>query len=347
MRPLLFALVVVIALQACSSKASEKTTELNADVIAVKLLPINQENNQNIIHASGLMATENEAKLSFKIGGVIESILVTEGQQVKKGQLLATIKSNEIAAQVQQVQLGLEKAQRDYHRAANLYKDSVGTLEQLQNAKTCADIARQNLQQVSFNQQYAKILAPSNGFIAKKIGNAGELVGANSPVILMNAVSASSKWILKTGVADKEWADLEIGNKASVTFDAFPGRSFPAVVSKKALAADPVSGSFELQLQVNFGNEQAAAGMYGTASITPAHTSQGFSIPYEALLEANGKTGFVLVTDDRKTVKRVEVTISSISKNVAYVSDGLQGHSFVVTSGSPYLSDNSKIVVKS
>jgi multidrug efflux pump subunit AcrA (membrane-fusion protein) len=88
-----------------------------------------------VITASGLLSTENEARLSFKISGIIEKIFVKEGDRVRKGQLLATLKSTEIASQVQQVQLTVEKAQRDYQRANNLYKDSVVTLEQLQNAE--------------------------------------------------------------------------------------------------------------------------------------------------------------------------------------------------------------------
>jgi RND family efflux transporter MFP subunit len=153
-----------------------------------------------VINASGLVSTENEARLSFKIGGIIEKIYVKEGDRIKKGQLLATLKSTEIASQVQQVQLTVEKAQRDYQRANNLYKDSVVTLEQLQNAKTGLDIARQNLQQVAFNQEYSKIYAPADGFVVKKIGNEGELASSGSPVLFANALSASSKWILKIGL---------------------------------------------------------------------------------------------------------------------------------------------------
>ena len=102
---------------------------------------------------------------------------------------MATLKSAEIAAQVQQVELAVEKAQRDYQRADNLYKDSVATLEQLQNAKTGVDIAKQNLQQVAFNQQYSRIYAPADGFIVKKTANEGELASSGSPVLFMNAVS--------------------------------------------------------------------------------------------------------------------------------------------------------------
>lgn len=345
MRIFFLLIAASIIFEACGGKANDKKPVLNATEIPVKLIAINQQTNANVVQAAGLVGTENEARLSFKIGGVIESILVSEGQTVKKGQLLATLKSTEIAAQVQQVQLSVEKAQRDYQRISNLYHDSVATLEQLQNAKTGADIARQNLQQVAFNQQYAKIYAPSDGFIVRKNAEAGEVAGAGAPVLFMNAVSGNSKWILKAGLADREWAVVEKGNKATVTFDAFAGKTFPAIVSKKALAADPVSGSFEIELQVDFGKEQPAAGMFGMALITPSAQLTGYSIPYEALLEANGKKGFVFVSDDEKSVKKVPVHISSIANNVAYIDEGLQGHAFVVTAGSPYLSDNATIKV--
>ena len=346
MRNLLFLLPLALLLQACGGKTNDKKSMLAADTIPVKLIPILSDTNSNQVWASGLITTENEARLSFKIGGVIESVLVNEGDKVRSGQLLATLKSTEIASQVQQVQLGLDKAERDYQRAQNLFKDSVATLEQVQNAKTGVDIARQNLQQVQFNQQYAKIYAPADGFIVKKIGNPGELAGPGTPLLIMNAASASSKWVLRVGLADHDWAILEKGNKATVKIDAFPGKQFTGIVSKKSLAADPVSGSFEAELQISFGNEQPAIGMFGTAGIIASGKTAGFSIPYESLLEANGKKGFVFVSDDRRTVKKVEVIIASIANNTAYIASGLEGHAFVVSAGSPYLSEQSIITVK-
>jgi RND family efflux transporter MFP subunit len=343
MRNIFLLITIAVLLQACGAHTPEKLLPAGDESIPVKLLPIAGDTIAHVINASGLLSTEDEARLSFKIGGIIESVLVKEGDKVKKGQLLATLKSTEIAAQVQQVNLSVEKAQRDYQRTANLYKDSVATLEQLQNAKTGVDVARQNLQQVSFNEQYSKIYAPADGFIVKKLGNTGELSTSGTPVLLMNAADRSSKWILKAGLSDQEWAAIQTGNKATVTADAFPGKTFTAVVSKKALAADAASGSFTVELQVNFDNQQPAVGLFGTAAITASGASIGFSIPYEALLEASGKKGFVFVSDDRKTVKKVEVTIASINNNAVYIADGLQGHAFVVSSGSPYLSDNSKI----
>ena len=332
-----------VLLQACGAHSADNKSLVAEESIPVKLLPIAGDTSLHVINASGLISTEDEARLSFKIAGVIESIPIKEGDKVKKGQLLATLKSAEIAAQVQQVNLSLEKAQRDYQRAQNLYKDSVATLEQLQNAKTGVDVARQNLQQVSFNQQYSRIYAPADGFIVKKTGNAGEYTPSGTAVLLMNAAGRSSKWILKAGLSDQEWASVQTGNKAIITTDAFPGQKFNAVVSKKALASDAASGSFTVELQVDFGQVQPAIGLFGAAAITAAGSSIGYSIPYEALLEANGNKGFVFVSDDRKRVHKVAVTIASFNNNVVYIASGLQGHAFVVSAGSPYLADNSSI----
>lgn len=146
------------------------------DTIPVKLISIKEEAADNLIHITGYLSTQDEMRLSFKTGGVIDRILVSEGDKVKRGQLLATTKSTEISAQVQQVQLGVQKAERDYQRVLNLYNDSVATLEQLQNAKTGLEIARQNLSQASFNQQYSKIYATQDGFVIRKMKMKGSSV---------------------------------------------------------------------------------------------------------------------------------------------------------------------------
>ncbi len=345
MRNLIFPALTVMALVACRSAAKDKAV-LKTDTIPVKIVSISTDTGSASIHASGLLSTEDEARLSFKIGGIIEKLYVKEGQFVKKGQLLASLKSTEIEAQVSQVQLALEKAQRDYQRASNLYKDSVATLEQLQNAKTGVEIAQKNLQQVAFNQQYSRIYAVSDGFIVRELLHEGEFAGSGNAVLYMRSVSPSSKWILKIGVSDREWASIEKGNNASITVDAFPGKQFKGIVSKKALAADAVSGSFQIELEVEFGKDQPAIGMFGNASITPSKKRIGFSIPYDALLEANGKNGFVFVTDDQKTVKRIPVTILAIDNQQVYIASGLEGHQYVVVSGSAYLDEQSAITIK-
>jgi membrane fusion protein, multidrug efflux system len=344
MRTTITIIAISVVLYSCGSKANE-VKKTRDESIPVKLISIQEGTANNTISLSGILSTEGSARLSFKTGGVIDRILVNEGDQIRKGQLLATLKSTEISAQVQQVRLSLDKATRDYECANNLYKDSVATLEQLQNAKTGLDIAKQNFQQANFNQQYSKIYATQDGFIVKKLKNEGELAEPGGPVLMTGAVSNASKWILTSGVSDKDWSALRKDNRATVSIEAFPGKLFPAVISKKSLAADPVSGSFDIELQVDFGKEQPAIGMFGKAIINTTTNATGYTIPYESLLEANGKKGFVFASNDGKTVKRVEVTIGSIDEKTLHISEGLEGYRYVVSSGSPYLNDQSIIRV--
>lgn len=346
MYKLLIAAIIPAVLISCNRNADVKKAAESAGSIPVTVLPILPGNQAAVISVSGTLGTENEARLSFKTGGVIEQVAVQEGDRVLKGQLLATLRLTEINAQVSQVELALEKARRDYQRAASLYRDSVITLEQLQNARTGLDIAQRSLEQAAFNRQYSRIYAPADGFISHKLGNAGELAAPGAPVLVMQAVSASSQWVLRCGLADKEWAALETGNPVTLRFDAFPGKTFPGTVSRKSLSADPVSGSFPVEIQVRFNNEKPAAGMFGNAVIRAAEPLPGFAVPYEALLEINGNKGYVFVTDDSITVKRVQVNIASISQEMAWISSGLEGHPLLVTGGSPYLTDGTHIIIQ-
>ncbi|MBY0425973.1 MAG: biotin/lipoyl-binding protein, partial [Cytophagales bacterium] len=126
----------LVLFTACSSHKKEAPAVQENTVVSVKTSIVQKENTQLPVVASGLVASSTEARLSFKTGGIIDKIYVEEGDYVKKGQLLATLKLNEIKAQVAQAEEALQKADRDLKRVTNLYKDSVASLEQLQNVTT-------------------------------------------------------------------------------------------------------------------------------------------------------------------------------------------------------------------
>ena len=145
MKPIYLALSIIVLsgfLNACRDAKSSPALNTR-EVIPVKIMNLQQQMAQQAIEVSGQFTTEDETFLSFKTGGIINQVLVKEGDQVHKGQLVATLHPDEINAQVQQVKSNYEKALRDYTRYSNLYRDSVATLEQLQNAKTTLDIALQ------------------------------------------------------------------------------------------------------------------------------------------------------------------------------------------------------------
>jgi len=340
---LLILLSSLIISTACKSNATKE--KINEDVIPVKTIQLQQETLQQTIHTSGQFTTDDETNLSFKTSGIINKVLVKEGDAVKKGQLLATLNLTEINAGAEQASLAYQKAQRDYERASNLYKDSVATLEQMQNAKTALEIAKQQYAAVGFNRNYSEIRAPGSGYVLKKYMNDGQYASSGTAVLQVNG-AGQTNWILKTGVSDYQWAAVKVGDKATITTDAAPGRIVNAIVSRKPEGIDPQSGTFviHLKLESNAGIP-VASGLFGKASITPSQTGKAWAVPYDALLDGDANSGYVFITNDNATAQKIKVQVDKIENGKIMVHGGLENVKALIVSGSAYLNDGTKIKV--
>lgn len=337
--------IAALALQSCTD-GSGATNKIPAgsEPIPVKIIQLQKSGSTAIITASGQLTTEDETILAFKTGGVINRVLVKEGDQVRKGQLLATLDLTEINALVAQARFGYEKAQRDFQRITNLYRDSVATLEQLQNTETSLAVAKEQLEAATFNRSFSEIHAPANGYVLRKFVNSGQVVNIGDPILLTNA-AVGNNWILKVGVSDKQWASIKINDKATVAIDAFPKRSFHGTVSRKAERSDPMTGAFTVEIQLLNDGAKLATGMFGAVRLESAVTVTTWSVPYEAVLDANGNEGFVFVTNDNKIALKQPIVIESFNGKTIRISSGLENARALIVSGSAYLTNNSLIRV--
>lgn len=335
-----------LLLVACGS-GEKATNEIpDTEIIPVKLTALKTTNSEENMYVSGQFTTDDETYLSFLSGGVIRGIFVREGDRVRKGQLLATLDLTMVNATLSQAKLGLEKSKRDLERARNLQKDGFATLEQLQNAQTAYDIAKEQLESAEFNLKYSEIRAISDGFILQKMANEGQLVSSGAPVFQTNG-AGSKAFRLKVGVSDRQWSSIRVGDPAEVSSDVFGDMRIQAVVSRKAESVDPYSGTFTVELELKGKLPQGlASGVFGKAVIHVTESSENWRIPYEALLDGDSDEGYVFVSNDRKTVKKVAVQVENLDQNEVVVSRGLNGYKYVVVSGGPYLNEQATIAVK-
>lgn len=338
-------LALTTILFACKEKPKNSSPLGEPDVIPVKVTSVSAFGVPHNLQASGLISTENEANYSFKIGGVISKILVEEGQFFKKGQLLATLNTTEIAAGVAQADLGVDKAKRDYTRAVNLHKDSVFTLEQLQNTRTALDVAQKTKEAAAFNQRYAQIYAATDGFVTKKLASEGEVVGGGSPVLMTSSTQQNHSYLLKVGVTDQEWAEITPGQAAKVSLDGYPDKVFQAEVFRKLQSADKEIGSFQVELKLSLGNIKPAIGMFGKAEIQTSASQNATTIPFSALVEADGEKGFIFTLDAANKVRKVAVNILKFDNKKVYLKDNLEKIDKVVVSNSAYLNEESIVKV--
>jgi multidrug efflux system membrane fusion protein len=298
-----------------------------------------------IIHSSGRLSTSREQKLSFKTGGIIREIMVNEGQSVRKEDVLARLDLSEIGPQVDQAREAFEKAERDYDRAVNLYHDSVATLEQLQNALTLLQISRSNFDIASFNLRHSTIVAPSKGRILKKLMEENEMAGSGYPVFLFG--STEGNWIVRINVTDRDRVRLHNGDTAVIKLDAFPGEIFRAEVSELSNAADPYTGTFEVELMLKTqGRHTLLTGMIARAEIYADRGEMVSVVPVEAIMKGSGNTAHIYEVVNGLPVKR-DITILEIRKEDVLVSADLKAGSLVITDNLNALSDSTAIIISS
>lgn len=343
-----FAVMGLIALTGGCGENAGATTETETsstpdDRISVRTAPVQQKTIALPIHASGILTSSAEQRLSFKVGGIILKIYADEGDVVRPGQLLAVLDKTEIDAQVAQAQQALTKAERDLARVEGLYKDSSATLELLQNATTGRDVAKETARIAQFNQQYAEIRATRGGKIIKKLMNEGEITGPGTPVFVLFENGADD-WVVKINVSDRDWARINLGMTAAVVMDAYEGTVFNGKVSDLSPAADAASGLYPVEIRIQPQGKRFAPGLFAQVDIKPSQSRPYVLVPVEALVEGDGKSAFVFsLQADGESVRKTPVQVAFLEGNQAVISSGLEGVAEVVTSGAPYLSEKKKV----
>ncbi|MBT3303335.1 MAG: efflux RND transporter periplasmic adaptor subunit [Bacteroidetes bacterium] len=334
-----FPFLIILIISSCQQKAE---VEKEIDPIKVKTVTIEKVFLNKSIHSSGKVYSQKEIKLSFKTGGLIQHILVKEGEPVNKEQVLASLNLSEIQVHHNQANFAVEKAQRDYNRVKNLYTDSVATLEQFQNVKTALDYAKTNAQIAQFNLKYSTIKAPENGIILKKLNETNEIVGPGYPVFLFAPKGES--WIVRTNITDKDIVKLQIGDSAQIYVDAYPKIIFTAHIIEIASMADPYSGTYEIELAIDKNDAELRSGFIAKINIYPAQKKELFAIPIDALVELEAsKAVFMLI--ENNTVRKSTLDIVSFDDQFIYVEKGIVEGAQVITEGSTYVDESSIIEI--
>ena len=332
------AAVIVVA---CSHKASGTAA---APVRTVHVAAVTAAALDNTLRAVGLLTPKDEARLSFKVGGLIESIPVEEGQAVRAGQTLAVLKPAEVDASLEQARQATAKAQRDLERGTALLADGVATQEQVQDLTTAFRVASASQRSAEFNAAHARIVAAAAGVVLRKFAEANEVVQAGQTVVVLGG--SKRGWIVRVGLADRDVVRVRVGDAARVEFDAWPGQSFDGRVSNIASAADTGTGTFTAEIQLDAGGAQFVQGLVAKVALSPRSAASGQVIPVQALLEANGKeVGVFVLEPGTHVVHRVSVRIGRMSSGQIEVLDGLAPGARVVTDGAAFLENGATVRV--
>ena len=283
---------------------------------------------------SGTVESADESTVSFSVPGTITRIYVDEGQMVTKGQVLASVNSNDLTNTSNMAQASLDEARDAYNRMKKLHDANalpeikwVEAQSKLKQAENAAALARRGVSD-------ATIHAPISGYVTEKIADDGQNVLPSQPVLKivnLNDIRVS------ISVPEEEISYFVPGCRATIVFAALDGLTLDGKMTHKSVVADPLTRSYDVKFDIPNVDGKILPGMIAsvdveglqTAAATPGTT---FVLPSQAVqLEADNSL-FVWVVKNGKAYRKV-VTADELSDKGAVVKSGLCAGDTVIVAG--------------
>jgi multidrug efflux pump subunit AcrA (membrane-fusion protein) len=210
------------------------------------------------------------------------------------------------------------------------------TTEALQEAQAQVDAAQAALQAAQVASGKTALLAPISGTVTAQNANPGETVSPGVPLV---SLESDASWQVKALVSQVDVAKVKVGDPVAISFDAYPGATFPAAITAVDPAATIANGVASYQVTATFSQNdpRIAAGLSAHLSITTGQVAEALTIPASAVITDASGQEFVYVKQaqgaDVKTA--VETGIESAAGMVE-VRSGLAAGQEVLAFGSAH-----------
>jgi RND family efflux transporter MFP subunit len=335
------AALLLCVFAACSK---QKGTQMQEKIIPVKVMEIRATQTANEQTYVGTVEESVAISLSFSNAGTVEQALVSEGQRVAKGQLLATLNAATAQNAYDASQAKLAQAQDAYDRLVKVHES--GSLPDikfveietgLQQAKSMAAVSKKSLDD-------CKMYAPRNGVIATRSIEAGESATPGMPAFKLVSVD---KVNVKISVPENEIGGIQTGQIANVTVPALNNAVFTGKIEMKGIAANALSHTYEAKIGIN-NNTQAndilLPGMVCKVSLAGESGATGFIVPNRAIrISPDGKR-FVWLAEGAAARRRFVKTGSLVNDGIV-VTEGLPAGSKIIVEGFQKISEGMKISI--
>jgi len=308
--------VVIVALIASSvsrKNAERSIVHVTTEKAVVKTIT-------QLVSATGKVQPEVEVPIAPEVSGEIVEMPFREGNAVKKGDLLVSIKPDFYRFQLDQAEASLvaakaasvqsearlAKAAEDFKRSQdlhsrNLISDSDFTVDKtaLDSATADLDSAQANilrsdgsLKQARDTFSKTKIYSPIDGTVSLRTSEVGERVAATGSygVAAIMKVADLSNMEVRVNINENDIVNVKVGDKAKITIDAFPNRKFDAVVKEIGSAAkvtgqgtqDEVT-NFQVKIRILDKDVPLRPGMSANADVETQTVENVVAVPIQSV----------------------------------------------------------------
>ncbi len=315
--------------------------KVEATPINVTVSAVEPQNFKHFVEAQGLVTSKNIVQVTPQMGGAITGIFITEGQAVKKGQLVATIDNSVMKESLVEIKTQLELASTVFNKQKALWDQQIGTEIQYLQAKANKESLEKRINTMDTQLGMSKVYAPISGTVEKLIQKSGEMGMPGVPMAQIVNVG-DLKVVAKIG--DTYVGSVKKGDAITVKFPDI-NKEFTSRISLVNALIDPASRTFGIE--ANIPNLGGTLKPNQVAIININDLSKGNSLIVSQNVVQKTEGGdlvYVAVTEGGKKMAKAKKIKTGISYNGnVEILEGLTAGEMVITQGYQDLVDGSLI----
>lgn len=348
-KSLFFTLFIGSFLISCNNNKTSKE-ENKADSTGFKLDPVafsklsSEPASINIVNQAISLTgkiTYNQdkvVKVFPLVGGHIEDVKVELGAYVQKGQILAIIRSGDMADIQQQstsaksnyaiAEKNLQVAQDMSKAGLSSQKDLVAAQEGLAAAKAEVNrtTARKNILGGSGTLYYVK--APNSGFIVEKTAATGMELRNDDPENLFTISNLDNVWVM-ANVYESDIANIHLGQEVKITTISFPDKVYTGKIDKIFNTLDPQSKTEKVRIQLSNQDYQLKPEMFANILVEYGGKEQKLSVPSKAVIFDNNENYVIIKQGTDLVIK--PISIYKVVGDKTFLNSGVEVGQEVVT----------------
>jgi membrane fusion protein, multidrug efflux system len=312
--------------------------------IPVKVEEVSYQPFSHSFTAAGELESIAEAYISPEVNGQIISINVSEGEYVKKGQLLALLNTVVIDKNIIEIKSELNLAKIIYDKQSQLWGKEIGSERQYLEAKNSFEGLENKLQTLNAQKEMAVITSPIDGVVEEINQKMGELASPGAQ--LMQIVNIDELYV-SVQLSEAYLSVIKKGDIVDITFPSYPGMVYREPVYRTGNVINPKNRTFIVQVRISNKKEMLKPHMLANIRINDYNAESAIVLPSIIIKEdMTGPFIFIIGNENgNKIATKKYVKTGKSFKDKTEVVEGINVGDIIITDGYNNISKGSVVNV--
>jgi len=328
----------------------EQLSGMEGEAEAAYLVPVfvkemEPESFNHFVESNGTVEAVSDAFISPETNGQITAIHVDEGDRVRQGQLLVSLKTDVIKSNIEEVKTNLELARKTFRKQKNLWQDSVGSEMQYLEAKNRKENLENRLSTLQEQLEMSRIRAPFAGVIEQINQKVGEL---GTPGVQLLHLVNLARLRVEAHITEQYISSIHEGDTVRVAFPAYPDLKRFVPIHRKGHVIDKESRTFVIEARLSNPGRRIKPNQVAIVHVNNYSNEEAMVVPSNVIKQdMQGDYVYVAGKKNGKDVARkVYVTTGRSYNNETVLTSGVKAGDRVITSGYTQVSEGSEVTVK-